>query len=484
MKVFMCVSELVPFSKTGGLADVAGALPLVLEKRGIEVRIAVPKYKIVTEPQSRRPPRHGRGTSQSRKAASVKDDIEVTKIGKNVRVYLIKNDKYFGRDGLYGDKAGDYADNLERFSFYCRRSLDLLKEINFKPDILHCHDWQAALIPVYLKTLYRKDNFYKEIKTLLTIHNLGFQGVFNKDEFPKLGLDWPLFNIDGLEFYHKINILKGGIIFSDLLNTVSPTYAGEIKTQESGCGLEGVLSKKKKGLSGILNGLDYELWDPEKDTYIYKPYSASPPRGASAFRDKYANKKALQEECRLSVQEDIPLFGMVSRLSEQKGLELIGRSMDALLRHCKFQIIVLGVGDAKYHELLKELAQKYPANFSAQIKFDEGLAHKIYAGSDVFLMPSRFEPCGLGQMIALRYGTLPLVFKTGGLADTVSEVNGFVFKEYTKEAFVKTVESAVAAYRSKRKWMELVKKAFTYNFSWEKSAGEYIKLYQKLLNYI
>lgn len=467
MKVFICASEIVPFSKTGGLADVAGALPLVLEKHGIEVRLATPRYKIVTG----HPAIDGAGRLQ---VTGLSSDIDVAKIGKNVQVYLIKNDKYFDRDGLYGDKAGDYADNLERFSFYCRRSLDLLKEINFKPDILHCHDWQTALIPVYLKTLYHKDNFYKDIKTLLTIHNLGFQGVFNKDEFPKLGLDWQLFNIDGLEFYHKINILKGGVIFSDLLNTVSPTYAGEIQTQESGCGLEGVLHKRKKGLSGILNGLDYELWDPEKDTYIYKPYSAG------AFRDKYVNKKMLQEECRLSVQEDIPLFGMVSRLSEQKGLDLIGQSMEGLLGHCKLQIIVLGVGDAKYHELLQELAQKYPGNVSAQIKFDERLAHKIYAGADIFLMPSRFEPCGLGQMIALRYGTLPLVFKTGGLSDTVSQVNGFVFKEYTKEAFVRTVESAIAVYRSKRKWMELVKKAFTYNFSWEKSAGEYIRLYKKL----
>ena len=474
MKVFICASEIVPFAKTGGLADVAGALPLVLEKHGIEVRIALPKYKIV-KPQCHQPAGSGLASdSQSQKAASVKDDIEVSKIGKNVRVYLIKNAQYFDRDGLYGDKAGDYADNLERFSFYCRRSLDLLKEINFKPDIIHCHDWQTALIPVYLKTLYRKDNFYKDIKTLLTIHNLSFQGVFAKDEFPKLGLDWPLFNIDGLEFYHKVNILKGGVIFSDLLNTVSPTYAGEIQTKESGCGLEGVLSKRKKGLSGILNGLDYGLWDPEKDTHIYKPYSAS------ALRDKYVNKKMLQEECRLSVQEEIPLFGMVSRLSQQKGLDLIAQSMEDLLGHCKMQIIVLGVGDARYHQLLSGLAQKYPANVSAQIKFDEGLAHKIYAGADIFLMPSRFEPCGLGQMIALRYGTLPLVFKTGGLADTVSQVNGFVFKEYTREAFVRTVESAISAYRSKRKWMALVKKAFTYNFSWEKSAGEYIRLYKKL----
>ena len=458
----MCASEIVPFAKTGGLADVAGALPLVLEKHGVEVRLAMPRYKIAAGHRS--------------EVLGFSSDIDLAALGKNIQVYLIKNDKYFDRDGLYGDKAGDYTDNLERFSFYCRRSLDLLKEINFKPDILHCHDWQTALIPVYLKTLYQKDDFYKDIKTLLTIHNLSFQGVFNKDEFPKLGLDRQLFNIDGLEFYHKVNILKGGVIFSDLLNTVSPTYAGEIKTQESGCGLEGVLHKRKKDLSGILNGLDYELWDPQKDTYIYKPYSAS------TSIDKYVNKKMLQEECRLSVQEDIPLFGMVSRLSHQKGLDLIAQSMEDLLRHCKMQIIVLGVGDAKYHNLLFELAQKYPANLSAQIKFDEALAHKIYAGADIFLMPSRFEPCGLGQMIALRYGTPPLVFKTGGLADTVSKENGFVFKKYTKEAFVKTVESAIAAYRSKRKWMELVKKAFSYNFSWENSAGEYIKLYQKLLN--
>ena len=462
MKVFMCSSEMVPFAKTGGLADALGALALALEKYDIEIRIALPKYKIVAGCNSQ--------------VASFSSDIDVAKIGRNIQVYLVKNDAYFNRDGLYGDKTEDYPDNLERFSFYCRRSLDLLKEINFKPDIIHCHDWQAGLIPLYLKTIYHKDSFYKGIKTLFTIHNLGFQGVFDKDEFPKLGLGWSLFNIDALEFYHKVNILKGAIIYSDLLNTVSPAYAREIQTKEFGCGLEGVLQARKEGLSGILNGLDYELWNPQKDPYLDKAYSMN------TIEDKYVNKRMLQVECGLSLGKALPLFGMVSRLTHQKGLDLIAESLEDLLSCLKMQIIVLGVGDVRYRNLLEGLAKNYPGNVSAQIKFDERLAHKIYAGCDIFLMPSRFEPCGLGQMIALRYGAIPLVFKTGGLADTISEENGFIFNSYTKEDFIAAVNLAVSTYMNKRKWAELIKKAFTCNFSWEKSAGEYIRLYNALLN--
>ena len=460
MKLFICASEMVPFAKTGGLADALGALVLVLEKYDIEIRIVLPKYKTVHSSQFT--------------VHSVSSDIEVTKIGNNIQVYLVKNDAYFNRDGLYGDKTEDYPDNLERFSFYCRRSLDLLKEINFKPDIIHCHDWQAGLIPLYLKTIYHKDSFYQGIKTLLTIHNLAYQGVFDKDEFPKLGLDWSLFNIDALEFYHKVNILKGAIIYSDLLNTVSPAYAREIQTKEFGCGLEGVLGRRKEGLSGILNGLDYELWNPQKDHYLDKTYSMN------TIEDKYVNKRMLQVECGLSLGKALPLFGMVSRLTHQKGLDLIAESLEDLLSCLKMQIIVLGVGDVRYRNLLEGLAKNYPGNVSAQIKFDERLAHKIYAGCDIFLMPSRFEPCGLGQMIALRYGAIPLVFKTGGLADTISEENGFIFNSYTKEDFIAAVNLAVSTYMNKRKWAELIKKAFRYNFSWDKSAKEYIRLYKKL----
>ena len=488
MRVLICASEMVPFAKTGGLADVVGALSLALEKLGVEVRVVLPKYRTVAghqpEGSACLPDRQGLASdSQSHRSqvtppasgqAGLGKDIEVTKIGKNVQVYLIKNDTYFNRDGLYGEGAGDYPDNLERFSFYCRRALDLLKEINFQPDIIHCHDWQAALIPVYLKNIYAKDNFYKNIKTLLTIHNLAYQGLFAKVEYPKLGLDWALFGIEGLEFYDKINILKGGICFSDLLNTVSPAYAKEIQSKKLGCGLEGVLSKRKKDLCGIINGLDYESWDPAKDKYIYKRYSPE------KLEDKYVNKKRLQEECRLAVERSVPLFGIVGRLAEQKGLDLIAGSMDYLIKHSSFQLVALGTGDIKYRNMLEGMQRKYPHNLSAHIKFDDSLAHKIYAGCDIFLMPSRYEPCGLGQMISLKYGTIPLVFKTGGLADTVSPENGFVFDAYLAKDFVETVKNAIRAYKNKAQWLRLVRKAFTYDFSWEKSAKKYVELYGRL----
>ena len=459
MKILMCASEVVPFAKTGGLADVAGALPLALEKLGEEVRIVMPKYKKVNSSQLT--------------VHSVTPDVEVTSVGKNIQVYLIKNDKYFDRDGLYGDKTGDYPDNLDRFAFYSKRTLDLIKEINFKPDVVHCHDWQSALIPIYLKNIY-KENFYKKIRILFTIHNLAYQGLFPKEEYPKLGLDHSLFNIDGLEFYDKINILKGGIIYSDLINTVSATYAREIQTKEFGCGLEGVLAKRKKDVFGIINGLDYDIWDPGKDKYLYKTYSLE------NLQDKYVNKKKLQQECGLS-PKDIPLLGIVGRLAEQKGMDLIAQSMEDLVKKSNIQMVVLGTGDIKYHNLLEDLAGKYPHNISAHIKFDDTLAHKIYGACDIFLMPSRYEPCGLGQMISLKYGTIPLVFKTGGLADTISQENGFIFDSYTKEAFVRTVKKAVALYGDKDKWPKLVKKAFSYDFSWNESAKKYIELYQKLI---
>ncbi|HAH21894.1 MAG: starch synthase [Omnitrophica WOR_2 bacterium GWF2_43_52] len=462
MKVLFCASEVFPFAKTGGLADVAGALPVALEKQGVEVRIVLPKYKTVTPQKSR--------------VTGAKGDIEIVTIGKDIQVYLIKNDAYFNREGLYGNSHGDYPDNLERFSFYCRRALEVLKEVLWQPDIIHCHDWQAALVPLYLKYRYPTDTFYKNIKTLFTIHNLAYQGVFDKAEYKALGLRESLFSIEGLEFYQKINLLKGGLIFSDLLTTVSPSYAEEIQTKRHGCGLEGVLAKRKKELLGILNGLDYEYWNPKSDTFIYKHYSEE------TLEQKYDNKRLLQEECGLAVNGDIPLFGIVGRLAQQKGWDLLAQSLDSFIKHTHIQIVILGEGEHRYEKLLHDLARKYPHAVSVHTIFNEPLAHKIYAGSDMFLMPSHYEPCGLGQMIALRYGTVPIVFKTGGLADTVSEENGFVFEHATAKDFVETLKRSIAVYQDKKRWRALVKKAFTYNFSWDISAKKYIALYEALLS--
>lgn len=458
MKIVMCASEAVPFAKTGGLADVAGALPLALEELGHDISLIMPRYKSIINSKL-----------ETRK---IKNDIFYTKAGRNISVYFIDNDAYFNRDFLYGDKAGDYKDNLDRFSFYCRRVLDLLKEIGLKADIIHMHDWQASLVPVYLKTIYKEDDFYKETKTILTIHNIGYQGLFPKDEFPKLGLDWSLFGIEGLEFYDRINLLKGGIEFSDIVNTVSPTYSKEIQTKEFGFGLEGVLAKRADSLFGILNGIDYSIWNPQEDKFIAKNYSVK------TLEDKSRNKEDLQKSCGLPVKKNVALFGIVSRLAEQKGFDILSENIRKV---CELgvQLVILGTGDQKYHILLEKMIKKYPGVISLNLRFDDPLAHKIYAGSDIFLMPSKYEPCGLGQLISMRYGSIPLVFKTGGLADTVTEKTGFVFDKYSKEDLLKTIKNAIAAFEDKKSWNRRISQAMLCDFSWEESAKKYVWLYKK-----
>ncbi|MCM8795145.1 MAG: glycogen synthase GlgA [Candidatus Omnitrophica bacterium] len=460
MKIVQAASEVVPFAKTGGLADVVGALPLALERLGQEIIIVMPEYKQVKNSKI--------------KVNKLKQDISYATLGENIKVYFIRNDAYFNREGLYGDKTGDYKDNLERFSYYCRRTLELLKEINFKPDIIHLHDWQASLIPVYLKTHYLNDQFYKDTRTLLTIHNIGYQGLFPKEEFPKLGLDWSLFNIEGLEFYQKINLLKAGIEFSDIINTVSPTYSHQIQTKEFGFGLEGLLTKRKDAIFGILNGVDYSIWNPQTDKFIIKNYSLK------NWEDKYKNKEDLQKFCNLPVKKDICLFGIVSRLAEQKGFDILTEAIDVISK-LGLELVILGTGDLRYHEILLAVAKKYPKVISLHLRFDDPLAHKIYAGSDIFMMPSKYEPCGLGQLISLKYGTIPLVFKTGGLADTVNKDNGFVFDKYDKEELIKTIKRAIETFKDKNKWQVLVKRAMQYDFSWEVSAQRYIQLYERML---
>ncbi len=458
MKIAMMASEALPFVKTGGLADVIGALPLALEYCGQEVIVIMPRYKSITDSKFR--------------INRISEGISFTTIGRDIKVYFIENSIYFNREGLYGDKNGDYQDNLERFAFFCRRSIDLLKEINFSADILHLHDWQSSLVPVYLRNTYFDKSFYKKMKCVLTIHNTGYQGIFDKDEFSKLGLSGDLFDINGLEFYGKVNLLKGGIVFSDLINTVSPTYAKEIQTKDFGFGLEGLLRQRKNVLSGILNGLDYSIWDPSADRFIMQNFSEQ------TIESKVFDKEDLQKTCGLPVNKDIPVLGMVSRLAEQKGFDIFVESLNKLCK-MNLQIVILGTGDLKYHQILKTAAEKYPKVISLNLKFDDPLAHKIYAGSDVFLMPSKYEPCGLGQLISLRYGTIPLVFKTGGLADTINTKNGFLFSVYSKEELLKSVEKAVFTFKNELKWASLISNAMKCNFSWRISADKYIKLYVK-----
>ncbi len=465
MKIVFFSSEAVPFAKTGGMADVCGALPLALEKFGIKVTLIMPAYKTVR--------------LKDKPFERFTEGVLTAGVGQGIRVYFIEH-PLFERDGLYGDPKGDYPDNLERFEFYCRRALALLKELNSPVDIAHCHDWQASLIAPYLKFLSAEDPFFKDAKTIMTIHNLAYQGIFPKEKFLKLRLDASLFDLQGFEFYGQVNLLKGGIIFSDVVTTVSPTYAQEIKTRELGCGLEGILSQKKNRVWGILNGLDQNFWDPQHDPFLVAPYSGK------SFQDKSINKKHLQKEFGLP-QGDQPLLGFVARLSHQKGLDLIFKVIDQIVK-MDIQMVFLGVGEQRYHQALEEIARLFPQKIAIRLNFDEPLAHRIYAGADIFLMPSRYEPCGLSQMISLRYGTIPLAYKTGGLADTVfpfdspdGRGNGFVFEEYTSQAFMTALQRAVGVFHNQEVFDRLVQKAFTHDFSWEKSAREYQKVYESLL---
>jgi starch synthase len=465
MKVLICSSEVVPFAKTGGLADVTGALPVALEKIGLEVAVAMPAYKSINT-----------------KLEKLTEGVLTTKIGRNTLVYFIQNDHYFGREGLYGDKKGDYPDNLDRFSFFCKRLLEFIKTESFRPDIIHCNDWQTALIPVYLKTSLKDDPFYQKIKVLFTIHNLSYQGLFPKEEFPKLGIDWQYFSMEFLEFYDKINLLKGGLVFSDLINTVSPTYAREIQAAEFGCGLEGVLTKRSQDLFGVLNGLDYEVWSPDKDGLIFKRYDLE------SIELKAVNKKGLQKECGLKVESKVPLIGIVSRLADQKGLDIVAPGLEQIY-DLGMQLVLLGTGDEKYHLLFKKLPRKFSKRISVSLKFDNVLAHKIYAGCDMFMMPSRFEPCGLGQLISLKYGTVPIVKKVGGLVDTIRDYDprqkrgwGFVFEEHSVESMCQALKRARDVFYDRDSWQALVATAMKLDFSWQKSARGYQELYQRCLS--
>jgi starch synthase len=457
MKILFLSSEVVPFAKTGGMADVAGALPLALEKEGHEVRIALPKYK------------------------EVKEKGDLAKIGKNIKVHFIVNDRLYMRDGLYVDEKGkDFQDNLERFTYYCRETLELIKREGFAPDIIHCNDWQTGLVPTYLKTIYKDDEFFKDTKTVFTIHNLAYTGAFDKEQFQKTGLDKSLFSIEGLEYYGRFSLLKGGLVFSDAIIAVSPTYAKEIQTEEFGCGMDGILRSRSKDLYGVLNGIDYEIWDPAKDRSLYKNYTAD------SIQDKYANKQKLIEDSGMKIDKNTPLIGTVGRLAYQKGYDVLA---DIASKLCDMDVgfVLLGTGEEKYHKILQDVAKNHPKNTSINLGFDANLAQMIYAASDMFLMPSRYEPCGLGQLISFKYATVPVARKTGGLADTIEEYDpdaeqgsGFLFNDCNPRQLLETIKRAISVYKDQDKWTRLIRKLMQYDFSWDRSAAEYVKIYKSV----
>ena len=473
MKILFVSSEGLPYSKTGGLADVVEALPKALSEMDHEVAILLPRY------------RGNKTTSTIVSSLTIPlgDSLRFPALAEGqpvgrVRYFFVDDPAYFDRDQLYGDKSGDYPDNAERFTELSRAAIEFTKRI-WLPDVIHCHDWQSALVPVLLRTQYANDPAVRSLPVVFTIHNLGYQGTFPQSVLSKIGLPDSLFTMDGLEFYAKVNFLKGGLVFADYLTTVSRRYAKEIQTPEYGSGLEGVIRSRGDRLVGILNGVDYAVWSPESDTFIAQNYSAHNLEG------KKACKKNLLEQFRLPTENlDRPLIGIVSRFADQKGFDLIAEEAADFMKE-NLAIVALGTGQPEHENLFKELAAKYPAKVGVKIGYDNALAHKIEAGADMFLMPSRYEPCGLNQIYSLRYGTIPIVRATGGLDDTIQNFDmrtqqgtGFKFEAYTGQALLESVRAALKVFGNSSAWRTLQTNAMARDFSWKASASAYVTLYE------
>jgi starch synthase len=477
VKVAFVASEGVPFSKTGGLADVVGALPKALAALGHDVEVILPRYRStpagasVPDAQSLTLP-----LGIGYRFASVQDGGRA----HQVQTYLIDCPEYFDRDGLYQRKGEDYPDNAYRFAAFSMAALELLKHGTASPDIIHCHDWQTALVPIYLRNLYQKDGYFGKTSVVFTLHNLGYPGLFPPHVLPQISLHAGLFTIDALEYYGMVNLLKGGIIFADFITTVSRKYAEEIQTPEFGYGLEGVLHSRADHLQGIVNGVDYEEWDPATDKLLAANYTPG-----NVEKGKAICKMALL--ARMGVPSPVPhrpVIGIVSRFASQKGFDLIATIAEPLAS-LDLYIVALGTGEPAHEELFRTMAAKYPEKFLVKIAYDNALAHQIEAGSDMFLMPSRYEPCGLNQIYSLKYGAVPIVRATGGLDDTIEPFDGesgtgFKFAEYSPQALLATIHAALEAYQSPKVWRRLVQNGMKMDFSWNTSARAYSQIYETL----
>jgi len=473
VKILFVSSEGLPYSKTGGLADVVEGLPQALQALGHEVAVLLPRY-------------HGNKMASllvSSVTTALGEKLRFPAIGeaapvKGVRYFFVDDPAYFDRPQLYGDKSGDYADNAERFAEFSRMAIEVMKRV-WLPDVVHCHDWQTALVPVLLRTQHATDPVVRSLPVVFTIHNLGYQGIFPQAALRETGLPQTLFTIDTLEYYGKVNLLKGGLIFADYLTTVSRRYAKEIQTPEFGCGLEGVIRRRADRLVGILNGVDYAAWSPESDSLIAQNYSVHDLEG------KKVCKKDLLAAFHLPPENlERPVLGIVSRFVDQKGFDLIADVAADLMKE-NIALAVLGSGLPEYEKLFKALADKNPARVGVKIGYDNTLAHKIEAGADIFLMPSRYEPCGLNQIYSLRYGTPPVVRATGGLDDTIQNYSartqqgtGFKFEEYDGAALLGAVRAALKAYRDPKVWHTIQANGMAKDYSWKASAGAYVTLYE------
>ena len=477
LKILVVSAEVAPFAKVGGLADVAGALPKALKAMGHDVRVAMPGYKMVQDNPAYNVKTKVKSFNVPLGWRNIEASVKQTTIGKDIPVYLVCA-PYFENSV---DSKSVYVSGSEPYAFFARAVLEMVRNMKpgWKPDVIHCNDWHTGLLPVYKSVLFADDPVLGQAASLFTIHNLAYQGEFDRSILADYGLPEDLFCMNKLECYGSVNFLKAGIMFSNLVNTVSQTYAHEIQTEEYGCRLEGLLGhvENQGRLRGILNGIDYEEFDPATDKRIPYHFTAQDTNG------KAKDKKALQAAMGLPTDSKAPVIGLVSRLADQKGLDLIKAATPGMLK-LGVQFILLGTGDAAYEKYFSQLEAKHPDQVKANIGFDAKLAQQIYAGCDMFLMPSKFEPCGLGQLISLRYGTIPIVRSTGGLADTIvdyksgdPESNGFVFSEYTKEALAETIERAVSTYQNKKEWKKLVQTAMNDDFSWGASAGKYVDFY-------
>ncbi len=477
LKILLLASEVVPFAKTGGLADVAGALPKALKELGHDVRVAMPRYGFIDKGKFNlqeilsglQVPMNGNTESAA---------IVEGRVGENVPVYMVDSPKYYDREGIYM-----YPDDADRFVFFCRAALEMLKKLDWAPDILHCNDWHTAIIPNWMQSIYKDDPFFAKTASVYTIHNLAYQGVFGKRVLEIAGIDKYQYMVPpGIAPENQINMMGRGIFFADLVNTVSNTYAQEILTPQYGEGYDWLLRERRDRLYGIVNGIDYEANDPAHDPHLYEHYDLHNPAG------KFQNKLALQKEAGLAQEAHTPLIGMISRLSDQKGFDLIGQVIEALMNNLNFQFILLGTGAEHYHNLFSSIKERYPQRSAVYLTFNTPLAQKIYAGSDLFLMPSRFEPCGLGQLIALRYGSIPIVRETGGLKDTVqnfdpqtSNGNGFTFQNYDAMAMYTAIVRAIETYHYREIWKTLIQRAMSADYSWSVSAAKYVDLYHRAL---
>lgn len=489
MKIVMASSEVTPLAKTGGLADVCGSLPVALSQLGHDVSVIMPAYR-----------RHI--TRSEIEIAGTEHTFEVPVGAKavsgqllrarlpesNVDIILVDQPYFFDRAELYREKGVDYKDNCERFVFFCRAAMEAIRLLDWSVDILHCHDWQAGLIPAYLRCEYQHARGYERIATLMTIHNLAYQGRFWHWDMVLTGLDWKYFNWKQMEFYGDLNLLKTGIVFADAITTVSRRYAMEIQTPEHGCGLDGVLQQRRDVLFGIINGVDYSVWNPEQDEHLPLKYSVTNWREGKA-----ASKQALQAEYGLPSSPQVPVIGLIGRLADQKGWDLVADVMMRWVREMDCQWVILGTGEPNYHELLSSMAREYPARLGVKLEFSERLAHLVEAGSDMFLMPSRYEPCGLNQLYSLKYGTPPVVRATGGLADTVCDVtsqslddgraNGFSFEEYHASALEETLRRALSIYvQQPDVWEKIVTVGMKQDWSWASSARQYVALYESCIS--